>query len=91
MDARAHGESGGDMATYGWKERHDTAAVTNALFSSEKVRHLYALGVSMGAAIALQFAAIELRIEAVAAEHTRKSSFFSHLQAALFSTCPVLI
>src|SRR5438270_918890 len=24
MDARAHGESGGDMATYGWKERDST-------------------------------------------------------------------
>ncbi len=68
MDSRAHGESGGDMATYGWKERHDTVAVTNALYSSERVRHLYALGVSMGAAIALQSAAIEPRIEAVAAE-----------------------
>ena len=68
MDSRAHGESGGDMATYGWKERHDTVAVTNALYSSEKVRHLYALGVSMGAAIALQSAAIEPRIEAVVAE-----------------------
>ena len=68
MDARAHGESGGDMATYGWKERHDTVAVTNVLYSSEKVRHLYALGVSMGAAIALQSAAIEPRIEAVVAE-----------------------
>ncbi len=63
-----HGESGGDICTYGWKERHDSVAVTDALFASEKVRHLYALGVSMGAAIALQSAAIEPRIEAVAAE-----------------------
>jgi len=68
MDSRAHGESGGDMATYGWKERHDTVAITDALYAGEKVRHLYALGVSMGAAIALQSAAIEPRIEAVAAE-----------------------
>src|SRR5580704_7163904 len=68
MDSRAHGTSGGDMATYGWKERYDTVAITNALYASEKVRHLYALGVSMGAAIALQSAAVEPRIEAVAAE-----------------------
>jgi len=68
MDSRAHGKSGGDMATYGWKERCDTVAITDALYSSEKVRHLYAHGVSMGAAIALQSAAVEPRIAAVSAE-----------------------
>jgi dipeptidyl aminopeptidase/acylaminoacyl peptidase len=68
MDSREHGESGGDICTYGWKERHDSVAITDALFANERVRHLYALGVSMGAAIALQSAAIEPRIEAVAAE-----------------------
>jgi alpha-beta hydrolase superfamily lysophospholipase len=68
MDSRAQGESGGDMVTFGWKERYDTVAVTDALYASEKVRHLYALGVSMGAALALQSAAVEPRIEAVAAE-----------------------
>lgn len=68
MDSRAQGESGGDLETYGWKERYDTVAVTDALFASERVRHLYALGVSLGAAIALQSAAVERRIEAVAAE-----------------------
>ena len=68
MDSRAHGESGGAMCTYGWKERYDTVAVVNALYAGEKVRDLYSLGVSMGAAIALQSAAIEPRIEAVVAE-----------------------
>ena len=68
MDSRDHGESGGGMATYGWKERYDTVGITDALYASEKVRHLYALGVSMGGAIALQSAAVEPRIEAVVAE-----------------------
>jgi fermentation-respiration switch protein FrsA (DUF1100 family) len=68
MDSRAHGESGGEMATYGWKERYDSVAITNALYSTENVHHLGALGVSMGAAIALQSAAVEPRIEAVVAE-----------------------
>ncbi|MBZ5696040.1 MAG: alpha/beta fold hydrolase [Acidobacteriia bacterium] len=68
MDARAHGASGGDMATYGWKERYDTVAITNALYSSEHVGHLYALGVSMGGAIAIQSAPVEPRIERVVAE-----------------------
>jgi uncharacterized protein len=68
MDSRAHGMSGGGMATYGWKERYDTVAIVNALYASERVPHLGALGVSMGAAVALQSAAIEPRIEAVVAE-----------------------
>jgi uncharacterized protein len=68
LDSRAHGESGGDMATYGWKERHDVVAAVSTLYSVQEVRHLYALGVSMGAAIALQAAAIEPRIEGVVAE-----------------------
>jgi uncharacterized protein len=68
MDARAHGSSGGDMATYGWRERYDTVAVTNKLYSTENVRRLYAFGVSMGGAIALQSAAVEPRIRGVIAE-----------------------
>lgn len=68
MDSRAHGRSGGDMATYGSKERYDTVAVVGALYATENVRHLLALGVSMGAAIALQSAAVEPRIEGVVAE-----------------------
>jgi uncharacterized protein len=68
MDARAHGSSGGDMATYGWKERYDTVAVANQLYLTEKVRRLYAFGVSMGAGLALQSAAVEPRISGVVAE-----------------------
>jgi alpha-beta hydrolase superfamily lysophospholipase len=68
MDSRAHGESGGALATYGYLERYDTVAITDAVFKSEKVRHIGEFGISMGAAIALQSAAIEPRIEAVGAE-----------------------
>jgi len=68
MDSRDHGDSGGDMATYGWKERYVGVAITDALYATENVRHLYALGVSMGGAIALQSAAVEPRIHAVVAE-----------------------
>lgn len=67
MDLRAHGQSGG-MLTYGWKEKFDTVAITDALCTTEHVHHLGALGVSLGAAIALQSAAVEPRIEAVVAE-----------------------
>src|SRR5258708_785815 len=68
MDARAHGASDGSMATYGWLERNDSKSVVDALEAVERPRHLFALGESMGAGIALQSAAIEPRIEAVVAE-----------------------
>jgi uncharacterized protein len=68
MDQRAHGESGGAIATYGWLERNDTRAVVDALVASEHPAHIFALGESMGAGIALQSAAIDPRIEAVVAE-----------------------
>jgi len=68
MDARTHGESGGAMATYGWLERHDTRAIVDALEASEHPAHLFALGESMGAGIALQSAAVDSRIAGVVAE-----------------------
>jgi len=68
MDSRAHGKSGGAIATYGWKERWDVVAITDALYTSEQVDRLYAMGASMGAAVALQAAAVEPRIRAVVAE-----------------------
>jgi uncharacterized protein len=68
MDARAHGASDGAMATYGWLERNDTHSIVDALETTEHPRHLFALGESMGAGIALQSAAVEPRIEAVVAE-----------------------
>ena len=68
MDTRAHGDSEGSMATYGWLERNDSRSIVDALERSEHPRHLFALGESMGAGIALQSAAVEPRIEAVVAE-----------------------
>src|SRR4029077_10972341 len=35
MDARAHGASEGQLATYGWLERNDTRAILDALILSE--------------------------------------------------------
>jgi len=68
MDARAHGESEGPAATYGWLERDDTHAIVDALIASEHPIHIFALGESMGAGIALQSAGADPRIEAVVAE-----------------------
>lgn len=78
MDARAHGESEGSIGTYGWLERNDTRAIDDALVDSEHPAHIYALGESMGAGIALQSAAVDPRIEAVVAE----SSFASLREAS---------
>jgi alpha-beta hydrolase superfamily lysophospholipase len=78
MDARAHGESGGAMATYGWLEREDTRSVVDALVVSEQPAHIFALGESMGAGIALQSAGVDPRIEAVVAE----APFASLLEAS---------
>jgi alpha-beta hydrolase superfamily lysophospholipase len=100
MDARAHGASEGPIATYGWLERNDTRAITDALLASERDKyisvqmsspfppgtpepvrpqHLFALGESMGAAIALQSAGADRRIEAVVAE-----SSFANLREAAY-------
>jgi alpha-beta hydrolase superfamily lysophospholipase len=68
MDIRAHGESEGPIATYGWLEREDTRQIIDALLASEHPTHVFALGESMGAGIALQSAAADPRIEAVVAE-----------------------
>ena len=79
MDARAHGASGGPMATYGWLERTDTSAIIDALESSEHAKHIFALGESMGAGIVLQSAAADPRIEAVVAEAS-----FANLREAAY-------
>lgn len=115
MDARAHGASGGSMATYGWLERNDTKAIIDELIRSEvgsyadeqlksgkwklvpapesdlkslqissgprpgEPTHIFALGESMGAGIALQSAAVDPRIEGVVAE-----SAFANLREATY-------
>jgi fermentation-respiration switch protein FrsA (DUF1100 family) len=79
MDARAHGASGGLIATYGWLERSDTRAIIDALESSEHPKRIFALGESMGAGIAVQSAAADPRIEAVVAEAS-----FANLREAAY-------
>lgn len=68
MDTRGHGASEGPITTYGWLERNDTRAILDELVASEHPTHIFALGESMGAGIALQSAAVDPRIEAVVAE-----------------------
>jgi uncharacterized protein len=79
MDSRAHGESGGEMASYGWLERGDAGATIDALRNSEHPKHIFALGNSMGGGIALEAAGADSRIEAVSAE-----AAFADLQEAAY-------
>jgi pimeloyl-ACP methyl ester carboxylesterase len=79
MDSRAHGASGGEIATYGWLERKDVSAAIDALEAVEHPEHLFALGNSMGAGIALQAGGDDPRIEAVVAEAP-----FADLQEAAY-------
>jgi pimeloyl-ACP methyl ester carboxylesterase len=79
MDQRAHGASGGAIATYGWLESKDASSAIDALKTSEHPAHIFALGNSMGAGIALQAAGSDARIEAVAAEAP-----FADLQEAAY-------
>ena len=78
-DARRHGESGGDLATYGLNEAKDVHGWIDWLYRVHSPSCLYGLGESMGAAIVLQFLKYESRFCAVVAE----SSFSDFRQAAL--------
>jgi uncharacterized protein len=65
-DGRAHGTSQGDRCTYGYYEKRDLQRVINQLGADEVI----VIGHSLGAAIALQTAAIEPRVRAVVAAAT---------------------
>jgi alpha-beta hydrolase superfamily lysophospholipase len=73
-DSRAHGASGGDIATYGVKERYDVRDWVR--WSQERTKGcVYLFGESMGAAISLQAAAVTPEVCAVVVE-----SPFSHFR-----------
>jgi len=69
-DSRRHGTSEGYYCTYGFYEKHDLSIVLDYLegLSDIHIGKIGVFGTSMGAAIALQAAAIDRRIEAIVAE-----------------------
>jgi dipeptidyl aminopeptidase/acylaminoacyl peptidase len=67
-DLRAHGESGGRYTTLGYWERRDMAAFADYLGrEGYDVSRVGVLGGSLGAAVAIQWAAIDSRVKAVVA------------------------
>jgi pimeloyl-ACP methyl ester carboxylesterase len=77
-DARAHGASAGELATYGLLERNDIHQWFDFLTAKVHPHCIFGLGESMGAAALLQSLAVEPRFCAVAAE----SSFSSFREIA---------
>jgi|SRR5579864_17420 len=67
-DARGHGESGGDLATYGIKEADDAHRWISWLFEHDPPQCVYGFGESYGAALILQSLASEPRYCAVVVE-----------------------
>jgi dipeptidyl aminopeptidase/acylaminoacyl peptidase len=67
-DARRHGESGGELATYGLKEADDIHRWVSWIYAHDPPRCVYGFGESYGAALMLQSLAVENRFCAVAVE-----------------------
>ncbi len=67
-DARRHGESGGELATYGVKESDDIHRWVSWIYAHDPPQCIYGFGESYGAALMLQSLAAENRFCAVAVE-----------------------
>jgi dipeptidyl aminopeptidase/acylaminoacyl peptidase len=67
-DARRHGESGGELATYGVKESDDVHRWVSWVYEHDPPQCIYGFGESYGAALMLQSLAVENRFCAVAVE-----------------------
>ena len=78
-DSRAHGESGGEVCTYGFYEKEDLARVIGTIEPGPIVL----IGDSLGGAVALQAAAQDPRITAVVAAET-----FSDLRTVATGRAP---
>jgi pimeloyl-ACP methyl ester carboxylesterase len=78
-DSRAHGDSTGDACTYGFYEKRDLMRVLDKI----EAKPIVLIGSSLGAAVALQTAAIDERVAAVVAVAT-----FSDLRTVAFERAP---
>ena len=78
-DSRAHGDSGGQICTYGFYEKRDLQRVLDVLESGPVI----VIGSSLGGAVALQAAAEDARISAVVAAES-----FSDLRTVATERAP---
>jgi len=69
-DSRRHGESGGSFCTYGYYEKRDASKVMDVVSSLAGFEpgKIALFGSSMGAAVAIQVAALDKRVVALVAE-----------------------
>jgi len=91
-DSRAHGESGGTLATYGLRESDDIHRWVDWLYSGRHSKCVYGFGESMGAALVLDSLTAEDRFCAIVAE-SPFSTFRSvaYERAALYVRAPTWV
>ena len=72
FDARRHGDSEGEFCTFGYFEKFDLEKVIEYLLSRTDINlgKIALFGTSMGAAVAIQTAAIDKRITAIISENS---------------------
>jgi alpha-beta hydrolase superfamily lysophospholipase len=91
-DSRAHGESGGTLATYGLRESSDIRRWVDWLYVRRQSKCVYGFGESMGAALVLDSLTVEDRFCAIVAE-SPFSTFRSvaYERAALYVRAPTWV
>src|SRR3984885_8411083 len=67
-DSRAHGESGGDLATYGLLESDDVHRWVSWLIAKHDPGHVFGMGESLGGAVLIESLRVEPRFSAIVAE-----------------------
>ncbi len=67
LDMRRHGDSEGPYCTYGYYEKHDVVKLIDKIVADKPEIPITLVGSSMGAAIAIQVAAIDKRVSRVVA------------------------
>jgi dipeptidyl aminopeptidase/acylaminoacyl peptidase len=73
IDLRGHGQSEGDVATYGYREAWDVQAAIDYLAALPDIDQIGALGTSYGGAAVVRAAAIDPRVQAVVVESSYSS------------------
>ena len=72
-DSRAHGESGGDLATYGLLESDDVHRWVSWLLEEEHPLRVFGFGESLGGAVLIQSLSVESRFDAIVADSAYSS------------------